>query len=218
MTDSNTSADKPNLAQTKSSGGKTVETNPPVAPKGVNSSIRYQNDGSSLPKTSQGILESTQTYLNNLIPAHGCPIDFPAIKDQFETWLKNLISTETNRGTDFATWLPGSMVPIVEAIGNAIKAIKSMIKMIEKLVKEIQKIVKMIQQWITEIMQFIQFVMSLPARLMNILMECISSFQGAALGVIKDGVNAAGSAISSAASSAAKASTSTSSTTSTSNA
>ena len=175
--------------QTYSSNGSPNETNPPKPPSNApNSSPVSQMDGSSLPKTVQGVFKDTITDINNMIPAHGCSIKLPALMAKIKQETKLLPQINTQRLTEFATWLGAQVNPIVEGIKNFIKAIQAKIKIIMKFVKWIQKQIKIIMQWVELFSEFMSFLMTLPAKLMQLVANCLSAIQSFATSVIKDTV------------------------------
>ena len=110
--------------QSYSSNGTPKETNPPKPPSNApNSSPVSQMDGSSLPKTVQGVFKDTITDINNMIPAHGCSIRLPALITKIKQETKMFPLINQQRLTEFATWLGVQINPIVEGIKNFIKAI-----------------------------------------------------------------------------------------------
>lgn len=183
----------PNLSPSSYSANKTYsETSAPNPPTGAsNSAPQTQEDGSSLPKQAQGILEKTTTDLNNLIPAHGCSVKLPAQFDKIQIKLKQMMETESNRLKEFATWLGGSVAPIVEQVKQAIKAIKDRMKEIQKYIDEIKKVVEEIKEWIQVVQEFITFVMSLPAKLMQLVQNCMDALQSSLSTMISDAATAA---------------------------
>lgn len=179
-------SDDPNLTPTKKVNGKTVESNPPKAPAGTNSSIRYQGAGSSIAKQAQGVLANTMTELNNLIPAAGCPIRLPNDMEKLKTKLQLYIQTESQRLVEWAEKLTDFINPLVEDIKQAVKSIKKMIKQIQDYIKEIMEVVQFIQKLIQDIMAFIQFIMSLPERLMKLLINCMQALMDGAKKFVTD--------------------------------
>lgn len=169
--------DTVNNAQTKTSNGTTVETNKPTPPKGQNSSNAYQSSGSSIAKPAQGVLADTMTELNNLIPTSGCPIKLPNTMNKLTVKLQLFIQTETERLKAWAEKLVEFTDPLVEDIKLAIEDLKQMIKEIEGYVKEIMEVVKDIQQFIQDVVDFVNFVMSLPARLMQLIVNCMNELK-----------------------------------------
>ena len=196
--------DKPNLANTKSSGGTTRESNPPkFRSDAVNSSISHQRSGPSLPKASQGVIANTIISINNSIPAHGCDIKLPVLFQGIQTKFKKFIETETKNLQNFATWLSTDVIsPIVEAIKNAVKAVKDRIKQIQKYIDKIKKIVEDIKEFIQEVQEVIAFIMSLPAKLMQLVANCLSALQSGLTTMVQSAVDA-GTASSSATTNAA---------------
>lgn len=182
--------DKPNLANTKISGGTTKETNPPkVTTKAVNSSSSAQKGGSSLPKSSQGVVANTVIAINNANPSHGCDVKVPLMMENVKTKLTNFIKTETNDLQNFATWLSTDVIsPIVEAIKNAVKAIKDRIKQIQKYIDKIKKVVQDVQEFIKDVQELITFIMSLPAKLMQLIMSCMSALQNSLTNMVTSSI------------------------------
>ena len=180
-------ADKPNLANTKTSGGTTKEINSPKAPKSANnSSTSYQNDGPSIPKLAQGVVANTVISINNAIPAHGCDIKLPVLLEGLQTKFKNTIATETNNLENFTTWITTNVItPIVEAIKNAVKAVKARIKQIQKYIDKIKKIIKEIQEFIQAVQELIAFLMTLPARLLQLIANCMAALQNGLINIVK---------------------------------
>lgn len=164
--------DKPNIAP-KSKDGK--ETNPPKSVSYNNSSSSSQNDGPSLPKSAQGVLRDTLTEWNNAIPTSGCPIKLPNIIAKLETKLKLTTETEVSRVAEWGKKLGELIAPIVEVIDNAVSALNSFMKQIKKYIDDLMEIIKEIQEWVQLAMDFINFVMSLPARLMKLIENCLNA-------------------------------------------
>jgi hypothetical protein len=179
--------DKPNIAPKDKSGN---EKNPPKAQKnGVNSSSTAQKDGPSTPKSAQGVLRDTLTEWNNAIPTAGCPIKLPSLYNKLQTKLKLLPEVEANRLKEWAKKLGEFMAPLVEAIDQAISAIKTMIKEITDFIKEMTDLFKEIQEWIQLTMEFVQFVMSLPARLAQLIQNCLQALMDGVSNYVSDKFN-----------------------------
>jgi len=167
-------ADNPNLAETSSSGGKTTETNPPKVPKGTNSSVTAQDDGASLPKNSQGVLKNSMTELNNLIPVAGCPIKLPNLMNKLNSRLKLWPEAEAIRLKEWAYKIAKEFfAPIVDQVNNWIASIKMMIKELQGYVKKMTDLIKEIQTWIKAIAEFVAFIASIPARLAQLVANCL---------------------------------------------
>lgn len=173
-------------SQSYSSAGTPKETKPPIPPKGKNSSPVSQQNGSSLPKTVQGVFHDTMTDLNNMIPAHGCSIKLPALFKKLKQQTTMFPQVNTQRLAKFAQWLGLQINPIVEAIKNFIKAIKAKLQVIIKFIKWIQKQIKIIMQWVQLFQEFIAFIMSLPAKLMQLVANCLAAAQQYASNLIND--------------------------------
>lgn len=173
--------------QTYSSNGTPKETNPPKPPaKAPNSSPTTQMDGSSLPKTVQGVFKGTITDLNNAIPAHGCSIKLPALMAKIKQETKLFPQINTKRLVEFATWLGVQISPIVEGIKNFIRAIQAKIKIIMKFVKWIQKQIKIITEWVALFSEFMAFLLTVPEKLLKLVANCLNAVQNFATNVIKD--------------------------------
>lgn len=176
---------------TYSSNGTPKETNPPVPPpKAPNSSPVTQKDGSSLPKTVQGVISETTTDLNNLFPAHGCSIKLPALFKKLQVDGELLPQINAQRLQDFATWLGVQVNPLIEAIKSAVKAIKAKIKQIEVYVKWLKKQIKTIQEWISATQELIAFMMTLPAKLAQLVTNCLTALQNNLTTMIQKSVDA----------------------------
>lgn len=181
------STDKPNIAP-KQKDGK--ETNPPKAQSnGVNSSSSTQKDGSSLPKSTQGVLRDTLTEWNNAIPTAGCPVKLPNTFNKLQTKLKLIPEVEANRLKEWAKKLGEFVAPIVEVIDNAIKELKQMIEEIKRYIKDMMDLFKEIQEWIQLTMDFINFVMSLPERLMQLIQNCLQALMDGVSSYVSDTYN-----------------------------
>ena len=152
------------------------ETSPPKPPANApNSSSVTQMDGSSLPKPAQGVIYKTITDLNNAIPTAGCPIKLPALLNKFETKLKLLPEVEANRLQEWGQKLGEFIAPMVEEITNFVKALKQIMDEIMGYVKQITDVIKEIMDWVNAVTDFINFVMTLPARLMQLISNCLSA-------------------------------------------
>lgn len=185
-------AEKPNLANTKTSGGTTKEINSPKSPKSANnSSTSHQNDGPSIPKLAQGVVANTVISINNAIPAHGCDIKLPLLTESIKTKFKKYIETETKNLENFTTWISTNVIsPIVEAIKNAVKAIKDRIKQIQKYINKVKKIIKDIQEFIQAVQELIAFIMTLPARLLQLIANCMAALQTGLTNMVKTAITA----------------------------
>ena len=189
-------SDNPNLAKTQDVNGKTVESNKPTAPAGVNSSNAYQTSGSSLAKPAQGILANTMTSINNVIPAAGCPIKLPNLMEKLQADLKLWIQTEENRVKEWVGKLSDFVDPLVEEIKHAIAAVQQMIKEIQYYISQIQKVIQEIQQFMQELTAFLNFLMTLPARLVNLIQNCVNQLVGGSGGLMSTATTALNSAAS----------------------
>ena len=168
--------DNPNLAKTQKVNGKTVESDPPKTPKGKNSSVTAQDDGSSLAKTAQGVLRDTMTEINNVIPAAGCPVKLPNLMNKLNTRFKLWPESEANKLKAWAEKIGKEFfAPIVDQVEGWIKAIKSMIDQLKKYIKKITDLVKEIQEWVKAIAEFAAFILSLPARLARLVANCLQA-------------------------------------------
>lgn len=166
--------------------GTPKETKPPQPPKAQNSSPVSQKNGSSLPKTVQGVYNDTMTELNNMFPAHGCSIKLPALFKKLQLQTKMFPQVNTQRLARFGQWLGLQINPVIEAIKNFIKAIKAKIQVIMKFVKWIKKQIKIITQWLELFQEFMTFIMSLPAKLMQLVANCLAAAQQYASTLIDD--------------------------------
>lgn len=184
------SSEKPNVASTKSTEGRTVETNPPKPPQGVNSSNAHQKDGASLPKPSQGILANTATSINNLIPAHGCPIKMQVLFDKFEAGMKQLIAAETSALTGLGTWMGSQILPVIEKVKEVVNSIKNKIKELQRYIDKLKEFINDIKEFMKEVQELISAIMSLPQKLMNLVANCMQSLQNSLSGVMKSQMNA----------------------------
>lgn len=150
--------------------------NPPKPPANApNSSPITQENGPSLPKQAQGVLAKTTTDINNLFPVAGCPIKLPALFQKLQTKFTLFPQVEGNRLKEWGTKLGEFLAPIVEVIDQAIKTIKKFVKELKEYIDKILEIVKEIQEWITLVTDFIQFALSLPARLAQLIANCLAS-------------------------------------------
>lgn len=170
-----------------STNGTPKESNPPKPPSDApNSSPVTQKDGSSLPKTVQGVFANTVVSINNAIPAHGCSIKLPAMFKKIEQQAKMFPQVNAQRLVKFAEWLGAQINPVIEAIKNFIKAIMAKIKIIMKFVKWIQKQIRKIMEWVSLFQEFIGFVMTLPAKLAQLVANCLAAAQSYASTLIND--------------------------------
>lgn len=191
-----TTSDNPNLAKTQDVNGKTVETNKPSAPTGVNSSNAYQSAGSSIAKPAQGILANTMTSINNVIPAAGCPIKLPNLMEKLQSDLKLWIQTEENRVNEWVGKLSDFVDPLVEEIKHAISAVNQMIKEIQYYINQIKKVIQEIQQFMQELTAFLNFLLTLPGRLINLIQNCVSQLVGGSGGLVSTATTALNNAAS----------------------
>lgn len=182
--------EQPNIASTKSQNGRTVETNQPKSPTGSNSSFRYQSNGSSLPKPSQGILANTATEINNLIPSHGCPIKMPVLFDKFQTGMKQLLDAEQKALSNLGSWMGTQISPIMEKIKEVKNSIQQKIKELKRYIDKLKEFINDIKEFIGEVQQLISAIMSLPGKLMNLLSNCMQSLQNSMSGIMKSQMNA----------------------------
>lgn len=174
-----------------SSNGTPKETKPPIPPpKAPNSSPVTQKDGSSLPKTVQGVIAGTTTDLNNLFPAHGCSIKLPALFKKLKVDGELFPQINAQRLADFAEWLGAQVNPLIEAIKNAVKAIKAKLKQIEVYVKWLKKQLKTIKEWISAVQELITFMLSLPAKLAQLVANCLTALQNNLTSMVKKEVDA----------------------------
>lgn len=179
--------DQPNIAP-KQKNGK--ETNPPkAASSSPNSSSVAQKDGPSLPKNTQGVLRDTLTEWNNAIPTAGCPIKLPNLYNKIQTKFKLFPEVEANRVKEWAKKLGEFMAPIVEVIDNAIKALKQIMKEIQDYIKEMMDLFNEIKEWVQLTQEFISFVLSLPARLAQLIQNCLKELVGNVQQFVSDTYN-----------------------------
>lgn len=173
--------------QTYSSNGTPKETKPPKAPpKSPNSAPTTQMNGSSLPKPAQGVIYDTITDLNNLIPSSGCPIKLPVLMNKVQTKFKLLPEIEANRLKEWGEKLGEFIAPMVEEVTNFINALKGIMKEIEGYIKEITNLIKEINEWVTAVMDFVSFVMTLPAKLAQLVANCLSALMNGVQNYVSD--------------------------------
>lgn len=176
--------------------GTPKETKSPKSPTNApNSGPKSQLNGSSLPKPAQGVIAQTITDINNALPVAGCPISLPAIFTQLQTKMELIPLTMQNVIKEYATELAAAADPLVQDIMNAIETVKKWIDIVKKWVDEIMEYVKLIQKWILDTIELINFIMTLPERLMRLVINCmnklisgVTEFVGSAFDSVTSGI------------------------------
>ena len=165
----------PNVVQT------TVGTNGTVSPKQVpiqptanNSSSWYQQPGSSLNKYVQGVIANTNIAIANDNLAHACDVTANGKFIIFGTTFEAFSLVEISRGTSEASWIGEVTSPIIESIKQVIDIATFIKNTIEQYYNVIKYIIDEVQQLVQAIEETIAFIMSLPAKIVAMLSNCLS--------------------------------------------
>ena len=157
----------PNIAASGTSA------NPPV---GQNSSFEWQKPGSSINALSQGVVANTMIAINDSSLMHACDITPDTLYTVYSGTLKLVFGIESARVARLAIWGSESASPIIEAIKNIKTILDNINKTITKYVKYIKDAVEEIKQFIQAIQTLIAFLASLPAKLAELVQNCLTSF------------------------------------------
>jgi hypothetical protein len=181
--------DLPNIAKTLSENETIVEANPPV-------NNNAGDGGTTWPSLSGGLVANTAISVANSDLAHIC--DF-SLDIQRRTELKKFLNAQANNireairavmralgfsdGTGTYQWL----IDKLQSIKRGLKYIQN------NVIQPIQEFEKTVVQYIQKVQEIIAYILSLPARLLKLLTDCLKSLQQAVSNVLSDAFSATAS-------------------------
>lgn len=170
-------------------GIKIVESNPQVGFSDPRTDTEKQNgpnwpagtiaqklDQPTTPRISRGDISDTPTQVANNNKEHVCDIS-QEIKLQIAlTKLKTSSFVQTIRAEIEAFVKSTSNSAFAQELQQAVRMITAKLKEVQKIAKFIDDVVAAIAQAVQEIREIITWILSLPARILAFLQECLSKF------------------------------------------
>lgn len=170
-------------------GIKVVEANPQMgfsdprteeekaaAPKWPDGTVAQKLDEPTTPRITRGDISSTPTQISNNNKEHVCDIS-QEIKLQIAlTKLKTSSFVQTIRAEIEALVKSTSNSAFAQELQQAIRMITAKLKEVQKIAKFIDDVVAAIAQAVQEIREIVTWILSLPARILAFMQECLSKF------------------------------------------
>ncbi len=184
-------------------GIKIVESNPQVgfsdprtdaekeaAPMWPQGTTAQKLDEPTTPRISRGDISLTPTQVSNNNKEHVCDIS-QEIKLQIAlTKLKASSFMQTIRAEIEALVKATSNSAAAQELQQAIRMITAKLKEVQKIAKFIDDVVLAISQAVKEIREIITWILSLPARILAFMQECLSKFLSAVEDALSDSFGA----------------------------
>jgi hypothetical protein len=173
----------PNEAPTTTDqNGDVVETNPPV-------NKNAGDGGTTFPSLSGGLVANTSIAIANANLAHSCDFILDIQKDNA---LKRFLVAQANniREALRAIMLElgfSDQTGVYQWLVDKLKAITRQLKFIQKnVIQPILDFEKLVVQYIAQVEQIIAYILSLPARLLAILTDCLNKLKAAIGSIFTD--------------------------------
>lgn len=157
--------------------------NAPTWPEGT---IAQKLDEPTTPRISRGDISDTPTQVANNNKEHVCDIS-QEIKLQIAlTKLKTSSFVQTIRAEIEALVKSTNNSAFAQELQQAIRMITAKLKEVQKVAKFINDVVAAIAQAVKEIREIIAWILSLPARILAFLQECLSKFLSSVQDALSD--------------------------------
>lgn len=123
---------------------------------------------------ARGVVTQTAIAKTNKDIVHVCDITGPLRYSIALTSLKIGEAIRAIRTALAALWAGASSSPFADEVRAIIKAIKAKLKLVQKFIKKVTDKLKVIQDVIKQLQQLIAYINSLPAKLANLLRQCLA--------------------------------------------
>jgi hypothetical protein len=159
--------------------------NSPKLPEGIVADTVGQP---SLPPTAREVVENTAIDVSNNNQAHVCDITNELIKDNalIKISFSQLMAKIRDAIRAFIASLGLDPSGEISKLVSLAKALLRELKYIQTIIEEVLLFKQVLVDYARKIRAMIDYVLSLPAKLIALLQDCLSNFLGAITGILKD--------------------------------
>lgn len=149
---------------------------PPGSPRPVDGVVLQKVDAPTTSSYSRGDIENTPIQLANESKEHVCNISFELKIEIIQARLKVSAAIQWLRQKIQALFSSFGQSAFIQSIQAKIKQLLAELKKIQRIIKEFNDFVLEVAKLVQQIKDLIVWILSLPARLLAFLQECLTEF------------------------------------------
>lgn len=159
----------------KDTGFTIKELNPPKLPEFIINN-RPTKGAPTLPTYSRGINCGTGVGNANLDLVFNCNFVANINIDSCLFKLEKTMEMYVNKAIRYAWYIAARFIPILDFIRNIIETLCNLINNLLKIICFIKQLIKCVLDTIRAVIQIVEWIVSLPAKFLIFLIECVTNF------------------------------------------